>query len=80
MDEEDEHLINQRMRRQLVYPFLEIEFKNKNDKFERQKGEPDMAEVVEIAEDRRLLSIKDVSESYSPKNPKNSEDNTDKTF
>lgn len=80
MEEEVEHLINQRLRRQLVYPFSEIEFKNKSDKFEREKGETDMAEVVEIAKDGRLLSIKEVSEIYLPKNLKNSEENTDKTF
>ncbi len=80
MDEDVERLINQRLRRQLVYPFSEIEFKNKSDKFEREKGETDMAEVVEIAEDGRLLSIKEVSEIYLPKNQKNSEENTDKTF
>jgi hypothetical protein len=39
-----------------------------------------MAEVVEIAEDGRLLSIKEVSEIYLPKNPKNSEEDTDTTF
>jgi hypothetical protein len=80
MEEEVGRLINQRLRRQLVYPFLEIEYRNKSDKFERQKGETDMADVVEIAEDGRLLSIKEVSEIYLPKNPKNSEENTDTTF
>lgn len=80
MEEEVEHLTNKRLKRQLVYPFSEIEFKNKSDKFERETGETDMAEVVEIAKDGRLLSIKEVSEIYLPKNPKNSEENTDKTF
>jgi hypothetical protein len=37
MDEDVKRLINQRLRRQLVYPFIEIEFRNKNDKFEEKK-------------------------------------------
>jgi phage gp29-like protein len=74
MDEEGERLINQRIKRQLVYPFLEIEFKNRNDKFELLKGETDMTEVVEIAEDGRLLSIKEVTEFSPQKNLNNTEE------
>ncbi len=80
MDEAVERLKNQRLRRQLVYPFSEIEYWNKSDKFERQQGETDMAEVVEIAEDGRLLSIKEVSEIYLSENHNNSRENTDTTF
>jgi hypothetical protein len=68
------HLINQRLRRQLVYPFSEIDYQPLNDRFERKLEEDDtVVEVIERAEDEYLLPIQNVSDGgISPlEKPKN---------
>jgi hypothetical protein len=64
MEEEIANVFNQRPKRQLVYPFLELENQEKNDITELWKEGRNMAEVVEISEDGRLLSIKEDPEIY----------------
>ena len=68
MEEEIENLLDRRVKRQLVYPFLEIEYQQKNEIFELWGEGINMAEVVEISKDGRLLSIKEDSKIYEPDN------------
>ena len=62
MEKIGEYFISQRLRRQLVYPFLEIDYQTLDNGFERKLGGDDMVDVVERAKDGRLLSIKEVSD------------------
>ncbi len=64
MEEERANVFNPRPKRQLVYPFLELENQEKNDITELWKEGRNMTEVVEISEDGRLLSIKEDPEIY----------------
>ncbi len=66
MDEEIENVLNRRLKRQLVYPFIEIEHHEKNDIFELWRDRITMTEIVEVAKDGHLLSIKEESEIYDP--------------
>ncbi len=66
MDEKIETVLNRRLKRQLVYPFLEIEHHEKNGLFELWRDEITMTEIVEVAKDGHLLSIKEESEIYEP--------------
>ena len=46
MEETGEYLLNQRLKRQLVYPFLEIDYQPHNDTCERQREGDDMIEAI----------------------------------
>ena len=59
MEEEITHLFHRRPRRQLVFPFLELDNQMENDIVELWREGRTMVEVVEISEDGRLLSIKE---------------------
>jgi hypothetical protein len=58
MEEELENVLDRRLKRQLVYPFLEIENQEKNDIFELGRSGIKTVQVVEISKDGRALSIK----------------------
>ena len=64
MKETGEYLVNQRLKHQLVYPFLEIDYQPLKNKCDRQIGGDNIVEVIETTRDRRLLSIKEVSDLY----------------
>jgi hypothetical protein len=49
MEKIGEYLVNQRLRRQLVYPFLEIDYQPLKDRLERKLIGEDMVEVIERA-------------------------------
>jgi len=74
MEEEIGSRIDRRLKRQLVYPFLEIDYQKENSSREQNGRGTQMVEVVEIAEDGRLVSIKEVSEVFDPDNPRNLEE------
>jgi hypothetical protein len=74
MEEEIGSQRDRRPKRQLVYPFLEIDYRKENDGREQNGRGTNMVEVVEIAKDGRLVSIKEVSEIFDPENPRNPEE------
>lgn len=61
MKDEIETLLERRTKRQLVYPFLEIEYQEKNDIYDLWGEGINIADVAEIKKDGHLLSIKENS-------------------
>jgi predicted transcriptional regulator len=64
MEKIGEYLVNQRLRRQLVYPFLEIDYQPLKDRLERKLIGEDMVEVIERAGELASTLKKDSSNVY----------------